>query len=250
MEVTVLMQYFVMANASKHNCQVMLDGQGADEALLGYERYFPAFFMSLNPLRAISEFFAATKNSKLSFFDLVAFCLYFTVSRVRLARLKRRCHFVKQDAMKHLDREFIAQAAKSYLNLSELQKFELTRTQLRHLLRYEDKNSMRFSIETRLPFLDYRLVEYCLRLPPITKIKNGWTKYVLRKVMHKLIPSEVIWRREKFGFEAPTSQLLNSLQTQMSQEISKSELIKKLTNEFDFSQVGPTIQWRLFNIAK
>ena len=61
---------------------------------------------------------------------------------------------------------------------------------------------MNFSIETRLPFLDYRLVEHTLSLPAGAKIKFGWTKYVLRKAMEALLPEQVIWRKKKYGFEA------------------------------------------------
>jgi asparagine synthase (glutamine-hydrolysing) len=64
-----------------------------------------------------------------------------------------------------------------------LQRTEIERNQISHLLKYADRNSMAFSIETRLPFLDYRLVEFALSVPAEFKIKNGWTKNITRQGM-------------------------------------------------------------------
>jgi asparagine synthase (glutamine-hydrolysing) len=68
---------------------------------------------------------------------------------------------------------------------------------------------MRFSIETRHPFLDHRLVDFMLSLPVRMKIKNGWTKYVLRKAIHEL-PDAIRWRRDKQGFVTPEEKWLRS----------------------------------------
>jgi asparagine synthetase B (glutamine-hydrolysing) len=78
------------------------------------------------------------------------------------------------------------------------------------LLRYEDKNAMAYSIETRLPFLDPDLVEFGLNLPVQLKVHNGWSKYVLRKVVHEKLPQEIVWRRGKVGFEAPFRDIQSS----------------------------------------
>ena len=94
-------------------------------------------------------------------------------------------------------------------DVHELQKLEIERTNLPALLRYEDKNSMRHGVETRLPFLDYRLVEFCLSLPGSLKISEGWTKFILRKSMSGKMPDSVTWRRIKFGVEAPETLCLS-----------------------------------------
>ncbi len=70
-------------------------------------------------------------------------------------------------------------------------------------LRYEDRNSMAFSIKSRLPFLDVRLVEYAFELPLSAKIDNGWTKAILRNVMRGKLPDVVRLRRDKMGFPTP-----------------------------------------------
>jgi asparagine synthase (glutamine-hydrolysing) len=72
------------------------------------------------------------------------------------------------------------------------------------LLRYEDRNSMAFSIETRLPFLDYRLVEFVFSLPDDQIIDGTTTKAILRSSFSDSIPRSVLARSDKMGFETPT----------------------------------------------
>jgi asparagine synthase (glutamine-hydrolysing) len=74
---------------------------------------------------------------------------------------------------------------------------------LQALLKYEDRNSMAFSVEGRLPFLDYRLVELSFSLPSRLKIRDGYTKRVLRESMEGILPKKVQWRVSKLGFATP-----------------------------------------------
>jgi asparagine synthase (glutamine-hydrolysing) len=71
------------------------------------------------------------------------------------------------------------------------------------LLHWEDRNSMAHGIEARLPFLDYRLVEFNLGLPPEYKIYNGMTKFILREAMHGVLPDKISRRVDKLGFVTP-----------------------------------------------
>ena len=80
---------------------------------------------------------------------------------------------------------------------------ELTRTRLPALLRYEDRLSMAFSIESRVPFLDHRLIELAFALPDSVKRQAGWSKYGLRRALDGLLPHSVVWRRDKKGFPTP-----------------------------------------------
>jgi asparagine synthase (glutamine-hydrolysing) len=86
-----------------------------------------------------------------------------------------------------------------------LQRLQLddVRLHLPALLHYEDRNSMAFSIETRLPFLDYRLVELGLGLPGAAKVAGGWTKLALRQAVDARLPHEIAWRKDKVQFVAP-----------------------------------------------
>jgi asparagine synthase (glutamine-hydrolysing) len=70
------------------------------------------------------------------------------------------------------------------------------------LLRYEDRNSMAWSIESRVPFLDYRLVEFLVPLPASIKIHNGQTKFLMRDALKDIVPNQILKRRDKMGFAA------------------------------------------------
>jgi asparagine synthase (glutamine-hydrolysing) len=83
-------------------------------------------------------------------------------------------------------------------------------TSLPHLLRYEDRNSMAFGVEARVPFLDYRLVEYALGEAFRWCIHDGWTKWPLRHGMRGRLPQAVLWRRDKVGFETPEREWLRA----------------------------------------
>jgi asparagine synthase (glutamine-hydrolysing) len=80
---------------------------------------------------------------------------------------------------------------------------------LPHLLRFLDKNSMMFSIESRVSFLDHKLVEYLLSIPSEQRINNGVTKYAFRKAMEGEVPESVLARHDKIGFATPEENWLN-----------------------------------------
>lgn len=86
------------------------------------------------------------------------------------------------------------------LNQSLVRHFQY---KLEHLLRMEDRNSMAFSLEARVPYLDYRLVEYVLGLPEQLKIQAGETKYLQKKALEKYTIPEILNRTDKIGFGTP-----------------------------------------------
>ena len=88
-------------------------------------------------------------------------------------------------------------------NLADVLRRELCSTNLPALLHYEDRNSMAFSIESRVPYLDVRLVEYVASLPLDQKIRNGVTKIALRNAVKGIIPESIRCRMDKMGFVTP-----------------------------------------------
>jgi asparagine synthase (glutamine-hydrolysing) len=88
-------------------------------------------------------------------------------------------------------------------SIAERQKLDLTLTSIPSLLHLEDRNAMAHSIETRLPFLDYKLVEFAVNCPPSMKLRDGWSKWILRKVMKGAMPESVRLRKSKLGFDVP-----------------------------------------------
>lgn len=249
---SVAMQYFVLKKAREINCIVMLDGQGGDETLLGYERYYPAMIRTLPAYRKWKALRESYRNSKLTMKQTIAFMFYFGNYRVRLSRVKQRAQFLKKEYLHNFHSPSLEQLAASYADIRLLQKQEIKSTQLPHLLRYEDKNSMRHAVETRLPFIDYRVVETALSTNNAFKIKDGWTKYLLRKVISPLLPEEIVWRKNKLGFNAPEDIWLQKHLPVMETAIRESVILNELIdwNRFHIHALDLRMQWRLFNIAK
>jgi asparagine synthase (glutamine-hydrolysing) len=82
---------------------------------------------------------------------------------------------------------------------------ELVNLRLPRLLKWEDRNSMAFSIESRVPFLDVNLLEFVLSINPELNMRAGWTKYLFRKSASDYLPKKICWRKDKKGFETPQS---------------------------------------------
>lgn len=74
---------------------------------------------------------------------------------------------------------------------------------LKRLLIIGDKNSMQFSIESRQPYIDYRLMEFLATVPEIYKMHNGWTKFIARLAFDGKLPNEIVWRKDKLGYPDP-----------------------------------------------
>ena len=248
---SVFMQYFVFQKARALDCIVMLDGQGGDETLLGYERYYPALIKTLNGLSKYKALVLSSKNSKLSIIQTIKFQYYFSYYKFRLKHLKKRNHFFKKEIIGKYESEIIKKLSNSYNSIFELQKTELFSTQLPHLLRYEDKNSMANSIESRLPFLDFKLVEKSININHKFKINSGWTKYILRKIISKKLPNEIVWRKNKFGFNSPETIWLGKLESSMKAEILASSILKNWIdfNSFNFENLDLRTKWRFYNFA-
>jgi len=244
---SLVMQYYVFSKARELGCKVMLDGQGGDETLLGYERYYATWLYSLPVTKAISGFFRSVRNSRLSVKQTFAYVVYFLFARVRRKYLRRRNRFIKSRYLDAVNWEWLRRLSAAHRNIVTLQQVELGLTQLPHLLRYEDRNSMAHSIESRLPYLDYRLVELALSLPSDVKIRDGWTKYVLRKSMEDILPTEVSWRTNKFGFEAPADDWLSEYRNEMQRTIDGSALIAEIANTT--ADLSDASMWALYFVA-
>lgn len=211
---------------SGRGIKVILNGQCGDEIMLGYERYYAFFFSALLRSgqlgRICSEFGLANKHSKLTFKDLIGYAAYFNIAAVRNQRQWRRAtQFVHEDLLQQRDREEL-QDLLYPRSLEKLQYNELTATQLQHIVRFDDRLYMSASLESRIPFMDYRFVELACRIPPKYKIQKGYTKYLMRKVFAERLPKEVIWRTNKMGFGAPVSD--------WAQQFSKEYLLDNISN--------------------
>jgi asparagine synthase (glutamine-hydrolysing) len=249
------MQAFVMRAAQENGVVVLLDGQGGDETLLGYERYYPAYCVMAwreEGARGLSRAIAASarSNANMAPWRLASHLMFALLPWARGLYYRRRRGLL---AVPPALPDWIRRFAAACWDVRALQVLEVESTCLPLLLRLEDKNSMAFSIETRLPFLDYRLVEKSIALPPGLKIRDGWTKFVLRQAMSEVLPPDIAWRRNKIGFEAPTAVWLDRHREVMVEQVRGSPLLRRVCDPDRlvrrFCRLDGETQWRLYCLA-
>lgn len=253
---SIFMQYFVMKKAKEIGCKVMLDGQGGDETLLGYERYYPSIYIDIFKKHGLFSMIkniilSSKNNSKMSFKNIMKYTFGSILSKLRKKAYMLECDFVKKEYMN--DFKFLDELSKNYFDVFKLSKYEITYTNLPALLRFEDKNSMRHSVETRLPFLDYKALECALNTDSEIKIKDGWTKYILRMIIKDKLPQNVVFRKNKLGFNAPDKSWISSIDSQIISEIKNSKIINKISNIdallSKIDKINDLLKFRLYSIA-
>ena len=215
---SVFAQWTVFAEAKQQGLIVMLDGQGADEQLAGYHSFYGSWFAELalrgqwNALRKEMQscgrmhgFSATTALKQLAVsLPIVGRCAHLLWRFLRGGR--DGSQFLHSDAFRE---QGVRPAAAARIvggprhSVRSLSAAQLMSTNLPQLLHYEDRNSMAHSVESRVPFLDSRVVEHVFTLPGRCKIQNGWTKAVLREAMRGILPECIVHRMDKIGFETP-----------------------------------------------
>jgi len=198
-------QYKVMELANKNGMKVLLDGQGSDEIFAGYFIYYKYyFFESLLHLR-LKESMLTAERMKNKLQDMVLFPAMTILSALGLSSgWIRNLWLTRFKYLKGFEDVMLANPLTDRgFDLNRALHSDLTCYAIPQLLRYEDKNSMRWSIESRVPFLDYRLVELAMSLSSSCKIRKGTTKYILRRAMKGLVLKRILERTDKIGFATP-----------------------------------------------
>lgn len=205
-------QFKVMELVRDH-VTVTLDGQGADEMLAGYHNFFGPYYIELlrgfNIPKFIKENYYYFKKHK-SLNALKFFIYYLLPEKLQTSLTSNRLPSLSKNFLNNVDKtNRINKMLYKSKNLNEalLQHFEY---KLEHLLRWGDLNSMHFSIESRVPFLDYRLVEATISSPSLQKISNGETKHILREAVKDILPEKIINRKDKKGFSNPREKWFRS----------------------------------------
>lgn len=200
---SIFAQWHIFQEAKKHQLTVMLDGQGADEELAGYHNYFGSYFAYL------------IKNGKIKkLFKEIYYCRKLHDYSFLFVFIKIIKNFISESFFlkaynKTLPRFLFRKNNHSRYKppqCSSIREFSLSQiseTNLPMLLHYEDRNSMASSVESRVPFLDYRLVEFIVSLPEEFKIKDGMTKWIFRESLRNILPKKIINRYDKMGFVTP-----------------------------------------------
>jgi asparagine synthase (glutamine-hydrolysing) len=247
----------VMQLAKAHHVPVLLNGQGGDEIFAGYPEYLGFYVKDLFKRRKIMTAFKEGFSS----LDLTArmFPFLFTYHR-KLKRIVKDCMNPAFSAKFNNDpgRRRVDFGS----SLAQMLRSDVTRHVLPSLLRYEDRNSMHFSIEVRLPFLDPRLVEYVASLPVDFKIRDGWTKRIFREAMRGTLPEEIRSRRDKIGYETPqrswfVGELADNIEALLSNKMRASKyversevlaLFRSLRKKDKISRLDAEFLWRCINL--
>lgn len=222
---SVLAQYSVFRKARQENIVVMLDGQGADEILAGYQRYKSVYISFLlrrgkiinyiTELKSMGDFKTSMKFALESIGLLIASRF---VQRVRRALLKGKFFKLPNG----YSGPFI-----DFSNFTSYSYDMVFKYSLPGLLHWEDRDSMAFSIESRVPFLDHRIVEFLFSLPEDYIISNGKTKRILRDAMRGVVPDKILDRKDKMGFVTPEEIWVRKNRDLMLQKIDESMRLSK-----------------------
>ena len=240
-------QWRVMRAAKEAGVKVLLDGQGGDEVFGGYAKFHYAYLAALlrqgRPLQMLRELMAMLRQGDRYTLDLRNGYRYLPRWLRRVFRVDAMLRGAINADWKRLVCSGSTPATRWWRNASGkgdaaseslvqlIQMDDLFTDTLPQLLRMEDRSSMAFSLEARVPLLDHRIVEYGLGLPDHLKFQNGWTKRALREAMHGLMPDEVRLRKSKLGFPAPDrTWLCETLRGQVSDLIGGELRCQKYIN--------------------
>ncbi len=251
LSMSIFAQWEIMKRVRQRGVKVLLDGQGGDEILAGYIPIFGSLLAQQlrrgNVPGFARELWGVLTHHRRSIPHIIpTFALYVLPpsigrwffnrsNRIELDILEprfRTTNFRYPDLPSPFQNQF-----KNHLYRL------LTTTGVRALLHYEDRNSMAFSIEARVPFLDHRLAEFTLSLPDDMLMSGGETKRILRKALGEILPDQIRRRRDKFGFVVPqTEWFRHELTDDLEASFSASNLrIGKYTNPKEVR-----IQWQRF----
>lgn len=202
---SIYAQWCLMRDIHRSGLKVALDGQGGDEQLLGYGKFYLFYLQALNRQRRYTDVLREALGVGLSpdfwlSLNLRHGLRYFGRSNL----LAAEADLIAQP----LARQFADRTFNVSLNGSLAQRIraDLTTFSLPVLLRYEDKNSMAFSVEARVPFVDHLLAEHIAALPLNQKLRNGWTKYIMRQSLRGVLPDQIRLRKTKWGFVTPEAE--------------------------------------------
>lgn len=215
-------QFKVMELIHQKKVKVTLDGQGADELFGGYANHFTNWMTNAFRMLSFSAILQNLKNAHPSFANkkniLKLPLQQFIISNFpsfyfkKLIQHEPELAFVNKQLIKENKQRFKLISDKIKATLNELLHYQFTNYGLKHLLRTADRNSMHFSVESRMPFADdIDLIESVFNISGSYKIQQGKSKYLLREAMKEVFPPEIYNRTDKIGFATPEKQWFEEL---------------------------------------
>lgn len=186
---------WMLAERAHKDVRVVLSGDGADELFSGYYRYHLLHHdEQIRTLKALERYSYMIDR-------------YYGSAAERYARLVNRCeNRYNTEVLGYLNGTigyYFSKMKYDYIHAMGAVDFY---TSMQELLQFADRINMAYSIENRSPFLDHRLIQFAFSMPSKYKIKNGVTKWIIKRFAGKFIPRDIIERVDKRGFSAPVNQ--------------------------------------------
>ncbi len=223
-------QFCVARLAKKVGIKVLLDGQGGDELFAGYRKFILTYLRQLFGER----YFIKVAMEFLSFFTSPS-----VLKTLKLTEGKRYLFSSDQGIDILWSNGKIPQKPdflKIGNTLGDRLLQDITMGSLPILLRYEDRNTMAFGVESRVPFLDHKFVEWQSKLSADVRLRRGWSKWILREALRDILPRKIRRRKSKLGFSTPfykwmTNALSGWMQDSLSSPNYLSEIVSKQSIE-------------------
>ena len=263
-------QYKVMELINNKNVKVTLDGQGADELFGGYANHFTNFIINSFKAFSFSTIRKNLNNTHPSFTNrknviklpLQKFAIQYFQSFYfkKFIKHEPELAFVNKGLIASNTKRFRFINDKIKHTLNGLLHYQFTEYGLKHLLRTADRNSMHFSVESRMPFADdIDLIEAVFNISGSYKIQHGKSKYLLREAMKEVLPKEIYNRTDKIGFATPEKKWMQELKPYFKEMISQKkndeyvnweEFYQNFDAIYDNALNTSTLRlWRFINFA-
>lgn len=224
-------QYLIGCAAKKQRIKVLISGQGADEQFYGYLKYYSFYLINLlNSQKYIIFFINVLNLIKSNFFSQIK---YKNIFRYILKPSKSNLLVNNKPSLPKNFRNFKNLKQRSFLDLTQFSAPTLCHT--------EDRMYMASGIETRFPYLNKDFISLTLSMPNSFKLKNGYTKFILRKSFLKFLPKKILFRKHKEGFDIGQEKFLilnnkyikKNILNQKAIIISKKIVSKNILKYFD-----------------
>lgn len=267
---SIYAQFKVYELAKQKGVKVLLDAQGADQILSGHAQYIPCHLQQLWRKAkfgaALGEQKKLQQNNLPHQLHLGNYLAAFLPAHAVIHREQRAymqtmrhpdmhpdfLHSLKDRAWEGLRKPLITK-------LNDILHYHTNTLGLEELLRFADRSSAAHGTELRRPFLSHELVQFVFSLPASFKINEGWTKWLLRKMMDQQLPADIVWRNDAVGYKAPLQQWMQQELLQDYMQEAKRKLVQKgiLKKEVlhkkivaKAAQESDNFEWRYFCAAQ